>query len=114
MAFRFGRLVASILLAITLLPHPGEALDLPIAGSIFDFFSDLNLLPVSQEQELSKRFAREVESKHRIVRDPRIAGFVSDVGRRLVAGIRRPQFAYRFRVVADRSVNAFNIGGGYI
>jgi predicted Zn-dependent protease len=84
-------------------------------GSFFgNLFSGLNLMSVRQEQEAAVTFAREIESKQRMLRDPVVQRFVDDVGRRLVAGIRRPEFRYRFRVVADRAVNAFNVGGGFI
>jgi predicted Zn-dependent protease len=77
-------------------------------------FSDLNLLSVQQEGEIAQQLAGEVESKQRIVRDPEIEDYVQDLGERLVGAIGRPQFRYRFRVVADRGVNAFGIGGGRI
>jgi predicted Zn-dependent protease len=77
-------------------------------------FSDLNLLSVQQEDEIAQQLAGEVESKQRIVRDPEIGDYVQDLGQRLVGAIGRPQFRYRFRVVADRGVNAFGIGGGRI
>ncbi|MEA2624495.1 MAG: hypothetical protein QOD06_540 [Candidatus Binatota bacterium] len=76
--------------------------------------SRVNLLSVEQEQQLTVEFAREVESKQRVVSDPVIAGYVSELGQRLAATIRDPQFRYTFRVIVDPSVNAFNIGGGYV
>ena len=79
-----------------------------------DFLSDLNLVSPKEESELSRGVAAEVEKKHRLVRDERIAGYVTAVGRRLVRTLREPVFRYDFRVVADPSFNAFNVGGGRI
>jgi predicted Zn-dependent protease len=85
------------------------------ASGLFGWlFSDLNLVSVEQEAELSGRLAREVESQQRMVRSGPLADYVSDLGERLAGVVRRPDFPYRFRVVADRQVNAFGIGGGRI
>ena len=83
-----------------------EALVAPVAN--------VNFLSVEQESQVSREFAREVESKQPIVRDAVVAGYASDLGRRLAGELRDPEFRYRFGVVADPSVNAFNIGGGYV
>jgi predicted Zn-dependent protease len=83
-------------------------------GLLGSLFSDLNLVSVQQEAEISQQLARDIESKTPIVRDREIEDFVQDVGTRLVGALRRPDFRYQFRVVADRAVNAFGIGGGRI
>jgi predicted Zn-dependent protease len=77
-------------------------------------FSDLNLVSVEQEAQISQQLAGEIESKQRMVRDPVIEAYVQDLGDRLVAEAGRSPFHYRFHVVADRGVNAFGIGGGRI
>jgi predicted Zn-dependent protease len=85
------------------------------ASSLFNWlFSDLNLVSVEQEAEISQQLARDIESKQPMVRDPEIEQYVSDLGGRLVGALPRPDFRYRFLVVRDRSVNAFGIGGGHI
>jgi predicted Zn-dependent protease len=85
------------------------------ASGLFNWlFSNFNLVSVEQEAEISQQLAREVESKQPIVRDREIEEYVSDLGERLVAVLRRPDFRYRFLVVGDRTVNAFGIGGGHI
>ena len=84
------------------------------AGAQLDFLSNLNLVSAAQEVELSRTVAAEVEKKHRLVRDERVAGYVTSVGRRLAGNLREPVFPYQFRVIADPSFNAFNVGGGRI
>jgi predicted Zn-dependent protease len=84
------------------------------SGLLGWLFSDLNLVSVEQEAQISQQLAGEVESKQRVVRDPVIDAYVQDLGDRLVAAAGRSPFHYRFHVVADRAVNAFGIGGGRI
>jgi predicted Zn-dependent protease len=92
-------------------------LSLPSCAAVAGPFSSLgkvNLVSVEQETELSAEFAREVESKQRLVGNREVEDYVNDVGMRLVTALREPEFRYRFKVVDDREVNAFNIGGGRI
>lgn len=90
----------------------------PAAGGVFDqflgFFSDVNVVSVEQEAAFAKEASREVEKKQRIVRDESVAGYVQRLGGRLEQAVGERPFRYRFRVVDDPSVNAFNIGGGYV
>jgi predicted Zn-dependent protease len=76
--------------------------------------ANVNFLSVEQEREATAQFVREVESKQQVTRDPEVASYVSDLGRRLVATLSNPEFPYTFRVIDDPDVNAFNIGGGFI
>jgi len=77
-------------------------------------FAQVNFLTVDQERELSARFAGEIESQQPLVRDATVAGYAESLGGRLASELRSPEFPYRFRVVSDPSINAFNIGGGYV
>lgn len=84
-------------------------------GGLFGWLlSGFNVVSVDQEREIADNLARDVEAKRPLVRDPEIVGYVSELGERLVAALRRPEFRYRFRVVGDPAVNAFGIGGGYV
>jgi predicted Zn-dependent protease len=104
--------VAVMLLVVLAAPPPPARAD--ATDWLGGLFSDLNLVSVQQESEIAQQLAGEVESKQRIARDPEIQDYVRDLGERLVGAIGRPQFRYRFRVVADPGVNAFGIGGGRI
>ena len=74
----------------------------------------VNFLSVEQEAQVSAQFAGEVTAQQKIVQDTVIRGYVEDVGQRLVATLKSPDFRYTFGVVADPALNAFNIGGGYV
>jgi beta-barrel assembly-enhancing protease len=76
--------------------------------------ANVNFMSVEQERQVGEQFAKDVESKQRVVTDGEIGGYVQQVGQRLVGSLTEPEFTYRFRVVEDPSVNAFNIGGGYV
>jgi len=108
-AVRTVLLYAALVFALRSVPAFADA-----SGLFGMLFSDLNLVSVEQEAEISQQLARDVESKNRMVRDAEIEDYVQDLGDRLVGAIRRPDFRYRFRVVLDRAVNAFGIGGGRI
>ena len=107
-----ARVIAAAIVAAFLLLRSVPA---PAADGLFgSLFSDLNLVSAQQEAEISQQLAREIESKQRMMRDPEVEDYVQDLGNRLVGALRQPVFRYQFRVVADRAVNAFGIGGGRI
>jgi predicted Zn-dependent protease len=107
------RAAARVLALAALLAPAGDARG--AQGGLFDFlFSDLNLVSKQQEAQIAQSFARDVESKSPMVRDPEVQDYVAGLGGRLVRSLRSPDFRYRFRVVDDPQVNAFGIGGGFI
>jgi predicted Zn-dependent protease len=109
-----SRLATATVTLFVLLVAPISPAGSDASGLLGWLFSELNLLSVQQEAEVAQQLAGEVESKQRMVRDPENEDYVQDLGNRLVGAIGRPQFRYRFRIVADRGVNAFGIGGGRI
>src|SRR5687768_14637316 len=91
----------------------------PAAGaggidSLTSFFSDFNFVSPQQEAQVSTTLAQEVEKKHPFVRDPAVRQYVNAVVGRLASALGEQPCRYRFKVVANREVNAFNIGGGRI
>jgi len=107
-----ARVAAAVFVAAFLVLRPVPAL--PADGLLGSLFSDLNLVSPQQEAEISQQLARDIESKQPMLRDPEVEDYVQDLGNRLVGVLKDPVFRYRFRVVADRGVNAFGIGGGRI
>jgi predicted Zn-dependent protease len=76
--------------------------------------ANVNFLSVDQERQVSAQFAREIASQQTVLHDSVVTEYVTDVGGRLAGALREPQFTYRFGVISNSSVNAFNIGGGYV
>ena len=73
-----------------------------------------NMFSKEQDVQLGKESAAEVEKQMQIVTDPKIAALIAGIGRRLLTA---PQadaqsFAYSFKVVNDKSINAFALPGG--
>ncbi len=71
-------------------------------------------LDADQERELGYEFDRAVQAQLRVIDDPRVAGFVNDLGRAILAGAGRQPHVYRFRVIDEASLNAFAVFGGYV
>src|SRR5262245_48430287 len=66
------------------------------------------------ERDLGRRFDLAVRQRVPMVDDPEVVGYVTEVGRRIVAGLDDSYFEYQFAVVRDPRVNAFAVPGGYV
>jgi len=78
---------------------------------------DLNLIPVSTQEEVEmgrEAFGMAVQQMGGPYPDPRLAAYVSGVGRRLAAASHRPDLEYRFEVINDSVPNAFALPGGFV
>ncbi len=73
---------------------------------------ELNLLSQSQEIELGKQGAAEVEQAIGLYRDPKIEEYVATLGHGLSQQTPRKDLPWQFHVVEDASVNAFALPGG--
>ncbi len=75
-----------------------------------------NKYTTKQDVQLGREAAVEVEKQLPLLRDDNVTWYVSDIGRRLVAGIpsnqQHPEFQYTFKVVNVREINAFALPGG--
>jgi len=81
----------------------------PVTGK-----SELSLVSESQEIEMGKQSAQQVEQSIGFYNDAAIQSYVSGIGRKLAAASERPQLPWEFHVVNDAAVNAFALPGGYI
>jgi len=76
---------------------------------------DLNMVSTDQELELGAQFAQQIEQEVTLYTDPEVAGYIDDLGQRLVRHSRRADIPYSFKVVDDpETVNAFALPGGYV
>ena len=69
---------------------------------------------LNEERELGARFAIEARHELTLVREPALTAYVRRVAQRIVARLDSQQFAYRFFIVRDPSLNAFAVPGGYV
>ena len=73
-----------------------------------------SLISVEQEVAVGREAQQEVRTKVPELRDAEIAGYVSNIGRRLAAHAPGPSYPYSFTVADDRTANAFALPGGPI
>ncbi|MGD2096777.1 MAG: M48 family metalloprotease [Desulfobacterales bacterium] len=71
-------------------------------------------LTVSEEEKLSRSILNYIYSHYEIIDDPVIAGYVNQVGNRIVSAIEDPIFDYQFHVINVDTYNAFAIPAGYV
>jgi predicted Zn-dependent protease len=72
------------------------------------------IIPTESEVEIGKEVVRDVESKERVLNDPQVQNYVSDVGRRVANVCDRKDVKYSFKVLDNNEINAFACPGGYI
>jgi predicted Zn-dependent protease len=83
-------------------------------GRRFNPIRDLTEISDDDERQLGMDFDRELQKHVRVIYDPVVAGYLNDLGQKIVATIEPQPFIYRFRVIDDPSLNAFAVPGGYI
>jgi beta-barrel assembly-enhancing protease len=72
--------------------------------------SGINLISVEEEWELGEQFEAELAEELDPYEDPRI----TEMGQRIVAETRKSELPWRFYVIEDDSINAFNVPGGLV
>jgi len=83
-------------------------------GTRFNPIRDLGSVSDDDERQLGMDFDRELQKHVRVIYDPVVAGYLNDLGQRIVRNIEPQPFIYRFRVIDDPSLNAFAVPGGYV
>jgi predicted Zn-dependent protease len=74
----------------------------------------LSLISESQEIEIGRQAAKEVQQSIGLIDDPELQAYVSRIGAALAAGSERPNLPWQFQAVDDPSPNAFALPGGFI
>jgi len=73
-----------------------------------------NMFSAEQDVELGEQAAGEVARQVLMLNDSRVDNYVNTLGRRLAAQTPGPKFPYAYKVVNDRTINAFALPGGHI
>ena len=71
-----------------------------------------NLFSKEQDVQLGKESATEVEKKMKVVDNPELQAYIGTVGKKLTSSADAGEFPYSFKVVVDKSINAFALPGG--
>lgn len=85
------------------------AVDLPDMGD-----SARAVVSSAEERHLGQMFMRNIAESGNIVDDPEVSAYIQSLGYRLVGHLDRPEFKFRFFVVADDTINAFAGPGGHV
>lgn len=72
------------------------------------------VLPPREAEKIGSQAYREIRRHMRVLDDPLVNEYVSALGYRLASQSAEPGQQYNFFVIAEQSVNAFAIPGGYI
>ncbi len=87
----------------------GQDQNLPDMGSLAD-----SVLTSAEEREIALSLIEQIRRAGKLVTDPEINEYVSDVGKRLAYRAQNGDHRFHFFVVQDSSINAFALPGGYI
>ena len=68
----------------------------------------------ADEERMAQENATKFDSSHKILEDPLLDAYLSDIVQRLVAQAHPRPFTYSIHVVNDGSINAFTFGGGLL
>jgi len=85
-----------------------------LAGCASLGLGGFNIISVEQEWELGRQIEGELAGQLTLSTDAQINGYVRDLGQRIVAETPMANLDWRFHVVADDAVNAFNAPGGLV
>lgn len=75
---------------------------------------DVNLVSLEEEWQMGHELAREIDRQMPVIDDPALTGYISRIGRRIAQQTAMAERPWTFHVVADPSINAFNIPGGHV
>ncbi len=71
-----------------------------------------NLFSKDQDVQLGQEASREIEKQAQLLDDARVNQFVQRIGKNLAAQPQADKYPYTFKVVVDKSINAFALPGG--
>jgi beta-barrel assembly-enhancing protease len=71
-------------------------------------------LSAAQERKLGESIVREIRGSGAYLNDPEVNGYLNELGNRLVTAIPGAPFDFEFLAIADPSINAFALPGGFV
>jgi len=74
----------------------------------------LNLVSVDEEWEMGRQIEQDINRQVRIVNDPTLQRYVEQMGQRIVRETPMANRQWKFYVVQDPAINAFNAPGGLV
>lgn len=74
----------------------------------------LIFIPTSQEVQIGKEVARDVESSEKLLNNQTVQNYVNNVGQKVAKVCDRKDVKYKFKVLDNKEINAFACPGGFI
>lgn len=71
-----------------------------------------NLFSKDQDVQMGREYANQVEQQMVVVKDEQVNAFVRNIGERLAKSPLAEKYPYSFKVVQEKSINAFALPGG--
>lgn len=75
---------------------------------------DFNLVSYQEEWQLGQQLSQDVAQQMQLVDDRAALAYVDRIGQRIVDQTELADAPWRFHIVADPQINAFNIPGGHV
>ena len=75
---------------------------------------DINVVSLEEEWELGRQLEKDLAKKLTLVNDSTVVGYVNRVGQKIVKQTELGHMPWKFHVVRDKNINAFNIPGGHV
>lgn len=75
---------------------------------------DVNLVSLEEEWQLGAQLERDLAAQLPMVRDQAALAYINEMGQRIVSETEMARLPWKFHIVADPSINAFNIPGGHV
>ncbi|MCK4673685.1 M48 family metalloprotease, partial [candidate division WOR-3 bacterium] len=74
----------------------------------------LILIPTSEEVQIGKEVAQDVESSEKLLNNQTVQNYVNKVGQKIAKVCDRKDVKYKFKVLDNKEINAFACPGGFI
>ncbi len=85
---------------------------LPVLAQLPRFRPGFNLFSRDQDIQLGKEAAGEVEKQADLIDNRELTAYITSIGSKLAAQPQADKYPYTFKVVNDKSINAFALPGG--
>jgi Zn-dependent protease with chaperone function len=87
-------------------------ISVPCLAQLPSFKPGFNFFSKEQDIQLGKEAAAQIEKEVEIVNDKELTEYIASIGRKLAAQPQADNYPYTFKVVNDKSINAFALPGG--
>lgn len=89
-----------------------SVISVPCLAQLPNFKPGFNFFSKEQDIQLGKEAAAQIEKEAEVVNDKELTDYISSIGSKLAAQPQADKYPYTFKVVNDKSINAFALPGG--